>query len=332
MIRNISLRFMIILGATFAAVHIILGLLALEMDASPWPIFVAMAVYAAGVVMVLQPRPAPFPLIRAWALVAIIVIMTILVTSQLPKDQWPGYASWHLAASYILLVALCLRGRVLIAWVGVLASAVLNTVWAAGTFMGPINGLLLNIATVGWLAVATGIGHLLATNDRQIEEFTSDARAAADWYAAEQALSVARMHWVEHVLAIARPALSRIEDPTHEITEDDRNEFKLIEAQFRDEIRGRVLATVEVVEAARKARERGVTVRLLDDRRRDMSPKLLASVSEKVVAVLNQARSGTVTARAKPTGGAMAVTILSSGAETSEDPTLIEIADSTEQS
>jgi hypothetical protein len=121
--------------------------------------------------------------------------------------------------------------------------------------------------------VSTGIGHLLRTNDRKVEQYSSDARAAADWHAAEQALSVARTQWLEHVRKVAGPALARIADPDHTLTESERRELQLLEARFRDEIRGRALATEEVLEAARRARDRGVTVQILDDRRWRQFPR-----------------------------------------------------------
>jgi hypothetical protein len=219
---------------------------------------------------------------------------------------------------------------VLLSWIGVLLSVILNTLWASQTTMGFVGGLMLNIATVGWVTVSSGIGHLLRTNDRKVGQYRADAEAAADWFAAEQALHVARTKWLEHVRQVAAPALSKIADPDHAITESDRLEFQLGEAQFRDEIRGRVLATAEVVEAARSARQRGVTVQLLDDRRQNLTPPMLAAVSEHVVRILDQARTGTVTARARPQGGDLAVTIYAAPENTDENPdqaTFVEFSD-----
>jgi hypothetical protein len=206
----------------------------------------------------------------------------------------------------------------------VVLSALLVTVWAAGTGMGLVGGLILNIATVGWVLVSTGIGHLLRTNDRKVADYSADARAAADWHAAERVLGVARTQWLEHVRMLAGPALTRIADPDHALTESERRELQLLEARFRDEIRGRALATEEVLEAARRARERGVKVRILDDRKQDLEPRTLAAVSAGVASVLDDAHTGTVTARARPQGGPVAVTVIASGGDGPEEPTLVE--------
>jgi hypothetical protein len=332
MIRAISTKIMSVLCAMFVTVHIILGVLALGLVSAAWPVYLAMGIYVAAVVLVLIPRPGKLPMGSGIAALAAVAVVTVLVSGVLPKDTWPGYASWHLAATYTLLVVVNIRGRVLLSWIGVLLSATLVTLWASGTTMGLTGGLMLNIATVGWMAVSTGIGHLLRTNDRKVGQYSADARAAADWYAAEQALHVARTQWLDHVRQVAGPALKQIADPAHEVTDSERQELQLVEAQFRDEIRGRVLATAEVVEAARKARERGVTVQLLDDRRQDLAPRMLAAVSERVVSILNQARTGTVTARARPEGGALAVTIYASTPDNPDDTTFVEFPDRSPES
>lgn len=327
MIRAISTKIMTLLCAVFVAVHITLGLLALDLVSSPWPVYQGMLIYVAAIVLVLIPRTGKLPMPAAIAALLAVISVNILVNSVLPLDIWPGYASWNLAAIYTLLVIVNIRGRVLVSWIGVLITMAQTMLWASGATMGVVGGLMLNIATIGWVAVSTGIGHLLRGNDRKVGQYKADAQAAADWYAAEQALHVARTQWLDHVRQIAGPALARIADPSHAITDTERQELQLAEAQFRDEIRGRVLATAEVVDAARKARERGVTVQLLDDRRQELAPRMLAAVSERVVSVLNQARSGTVTARARPQGGEFAVTIFASTPEDPDHTTFVEFTD-----
>ena len=324
MIRAISTKVMSLLCAVFVAVHITLGLLSLDMVSASGPVYFAMAIYLGAVALLLIPRPGKLPLGSAIAALAAVVLVTLLVNSVLPTDRWPGYASWHLAATYTVLVIINVRDRVLVSWIGVLLSAALMTLWASGTSMGVVGGLMLNIATAGWVTVSTGIGHLLRSNDRRVGQYSADARRAADWFETEQALHVARTEWLEHVRDVAGPGLRRIADASHDVTEAERQELKLIEAQFRDEIRGRVLATDEVVEAARHARERGVTVQLLDDRRQDLAPRMLAAVSDRVVKILNEARTGTVTARARPEGGTLAVTIYASTPENPDDTTFVE--------
>jgi hypothetical protein len=79
----------------------------------------------------------------------------------------------------------------------------------------------------------------------------------------------------------------------------------------------------EVLEAARRARERGVTVQILDDRRQDLEPRTLAGVSEDVAGILDGVQTGTVTARARPQDDPLAATIYASGADRPDEPTLL---------
>ncbi|MCY1556566.1 hypothetical protein D9M68_933260 [compost metagenome] len=70
-----------------------------------------------------------------------------------------------------------------------------------------------------------------------------------------------------------------------------------------------------------------MTVQLLDDRRQDLTPRVLAAVAERVVSILNQARAGTVTARARPQGGELAVTIVASTPDNPDETTFVEFAE-----
>jgi hypothetical protein len=327
MIRAISIRTMIVLCTVFSSVHILLGLLSLDMVSAPWPVLVAMAFYVAATALALNPSPRNLSGSRAMVIVVALCVMTALVNAVLPKDTWPGYASWHLAATYTLLVVINIRGRVRISWAGALLSAILMIAWATETSMGVVGGVMLNIATVGWLTVATGIGHLLRSNDHKIRQYTDDSVAAADWKAGEEALHAVRTNWLKHVREVAVPALERIANPASTITDQERRELLLTEAQFRDEIRGRVLATTEVVDAARRARSRGVAVQLLDDRREHLAAGTLSAVSAAVVRVLNQARSGSVTVRARPSGGSTAVSLFAATSEAADEPTIVEFSD-----
>jgi hypothetical protein len=327
MIRAISIRTMTILCSVFCLLHIVLGVLSLDMVTPVWPPILAMVLDLVAVVIVLSPTPGRLSIPRTVVVLVAVTAMTLLVNSALPTDTWPGYASWHLAATYTLLVVVNLRGRVALSWIGVAISVGLVTWWASGTSLGPVNGLLMNVATVGWLTIATLIGQLLGSNDRQVADYSADARAAADWYAAERAINVSRTDWLSHVKTLAYPALTMIADQDHVLTSSERQELRLIEAQFRDEIRGRVLATDEVIQAARRARERGVTVQIIDDRRQDLEPLTLAAASQRMVSILDHARGGTLTARARPRGGANAVTILTTPPDSEAESVLVVFPD-----
>src|SRR5690606_3928240 len=68
----------------------------------------------------------------------------------------------------------------------------------------------------------------------------------------------------------ARPALERILRP-EPLTPDEREHFRLLETTLRDGIRATGFSSERVAEATREARERGLTVVLLDDRGGELS-------------------------------------------------------------
>lgn len=325
MIGTSSARMLTILCGLFSSVHIVVGLLSLDKVSSPWPALAAMTLYLLATVVVLSPGPQELPMWRALTGVGTVILMAVLVDSVLPKVIWPGYAAWHTAASYTLLVVINLRGRVFLSWIGGVLSVVLTVIWASGAASGWIGGVLMSIATIGWLTVATGVSRFLRNNNRLISQYAADARASVDLYAAEKALGVARTEWMDHVRRVAAPALGQICTHKHIPSELQRQGYTLIEAQLRDEVRGRSLATDHVLEAAWRARKRGVTVHLIDDGGQDLSPNLVSRATDKVIAVLDQAQTGTVTVRIKPAGGATAVTIFATAYENSDEPTLVEI-------
>src|SRR5690242_1956740 len=100
------------LCALFSGVHVVVGLLSLDKVSSPWPSIAAMTLYLTATVIVLRPAPQVLPIWRAATAVGSVIVMAFLVDSVLPKVVWPGYAAWHTAASYTLLVVINLRGRV----------------------------------------------------------------------------------------------------------------------------------------------------------------------------------------------------------------------------
>lgn len=327
MIGTSAARMLTLLCALFSTVHIVVGLLSLDKVSSVWPALAAMVLYLMATVIVLVPGPQELPTWRALAALGTVISMAVLVDSVLPRVIWPGYAAWHTAASYTLLVVINLRGRVLLSWVGGVLSVVLTVIWASSAASGWIGGVLMSIGTIGWLTVATGVGHFLRNNNRLITQYAADARASVERYAAEKTLWVARTQWMDHVRRVAARALEQICTHGHIPSEWDRQEYTLIEARLRDEVRGRCLATDNVLEAAWGARKRGVTVHLIDDGGEDLSPGLLTRAADKVITVLDQANTGTVTVRIKPAGGAYAVTIFASASENSEEPILVEISE-----
>ena len=87
---------------------------------------------------------------------------------------------------------------------------------------GVVGGLLFNTATIGWVAVAGGIAHLLDSSDRKVAHYTADAMSAATRQGSGLALNASRTEWIRHVQGISGGMLARIADDSHVLGEEEK--------------------------------------------------------------------------------------------------------------
>jgi hypothetical protein len=83
------------------------------------------------------------------------------------------------------------------------------------------------------------------------------------------------------------------------LSEVEKLEARLLEAELRDSIRGRSLAQAELVQVVRALRRQGVEVQLVDDGGlEDLSAAEAEALIEEVVRLLSAVRQGRVVVRA----------------------------------
>ena len=327
MIKLISARTMVLLCLALVVVQILLAALALGSVQNKVLYLAALALYPAAIAVALGPVRRRIPTWRAWVVLLYTVFINAVVPWTLHAEAWDGYALWNLSSSYTLLVILVLRERAALAWLGVLVEVVTIVWWSAPGPAGIVGGLLFNTATIGWVAVAGGIAHLLDSSDRKVAQYTADATSAATRQGSDLALNASRTEWIRHVQEVSGGMLARIADDSHVLGEEDKREMRMLEARLRDEIRGRALATERILESAGWARERGVEVQLLDDRNEDLDPGFLERVTDAVLEVLETAAAGEVTVRVRPAGKHATVSILSRTPGNDAEPMLQELVD-----
>jgi hypothetical protein len=221
---------------------------------------------AAAVILVL-PQLSPLPRLAAAGVVAASVIAVAAGLWQLEPDGWRGWVTWYIGATSYLSFTLALRGRF---WWGVGQQLALTAVavhWTGTTTGDPLRGLEL----VYHQLILFGAGAFFAvwlrrTADR-IAAFqeTRLRREAAE--GARSAADEERARELRGIRDSAGTALARIAAGT--VTDEERREHLLLEAELRDRIRGRDLAIAPLTDAARNARRRGSAVALLDDLRSD---------------------------------------------------------------
>lgn len=258
-----SPRFLVIgLAALFSAYHLVLALSSISVPRDPGPVVVAMVLYAAVTIVSLWvPASKAMPAWNAALNVAVGLVVSMLVLSQLDPNAKNGYATWFVAAVFTLLVITVVRGQPVFAWIGVFVTVVSIGVWAdpmALTTTGVIGGAL-------WVAIAHALSVALVRAEQDAAQYARAGIKAAEWQANQEALLYERRHRLEQMDKLAAPMLRRIVASGGALGPQERRECLHLEAAIRDEIRGRLLLTDDVRAEVMAARRRGVHVTMLDD-------------------------------------------------------------------
>ncbi len=295
----------------YIATMIVLALWSLDDVRAEWPTFVGIAVFIGiGVVFSLDSavpmtRWSTYIVVAAWPIVA------CLISWQLTAHG--GHAQWYFGAGTVSLFYVSLRGRLPEAWIGFILLSGVIVVWGATTETGAfialgLVGKQLPIMLVGTL-FAVGLRRTIAS----IERLTLEASARASAEAIYLATTAERNERLSGLDAVATPLLTRLVDGSR-LTDEDRLEFSIAEAELRDSLRARALSVPTLVAAAREARRRGVDVVLLDDSDpARLSESDLNAVVARVSGALDESRDGRVVARLLPPGRVDVATILIDG-------------------
>ncbi|MEV6276015.1 hypothetical protein [Nocardia sp. NPDC051832] len=282
MVRNLS-HVPLLAAAVAAALLVVAGVLVLviPVDPLPWPATVF--VTASG------------PVATA--------ITTMDVQSGWSRPVWTAFAS-----SYVLAV-LVLRGRLGAAWLGVAGIAVV--VVSAGIVgelrAGVMAGSVVPVATVAGVSVCAA---LMRPTQRSLRLLREEATMRAAAEAGMEAENGERDRQLARLDKVARPILERIADGV-DLTAEEREQCRLLEAELRDGLRAPQLVTDELSSAARGARSRGVEVVLLDDGGFAGVPRWVRErVIEAATKELDAANAGSVTVRVLPMGRRILATVL----------------------
>lgn len=287
------------------AVTAVLGLTSLPPD-SPWPSLLGLALFTGVLVMTTSTRGVTLPLRHAVIAAATPTALVLLVS-------WPivrtGHSMWHLGASAFLLLAVALRGRLGTAWIGMLSMTLAALLWGALSHFGVATMAAIMIRQVAILVIGTvfivAVGRVSDELDALGASNSRLAAAAAAANAAEHERR-ARVRWAYGIAAPSLRAIAR--EPR--ITPEVRGEAALAEAELRDGLRARTLAGEPVSSSARRARQRGIEVVLLDDRATDLSRAVADRLRARIAAELDATDSGRVVVRLPPETGTTLATVL----------------------
>ena len=285
-----------LIAIAFGFYHGLLGIFSLAEYKNQTLAVAALAIYFFTLIVLTLDKRG----IRMHVASALLSILTTVAVSQLIYASLAGvregsYTTWHVGALSTLLAIVAIRQYPAIAWIGFLLLAGQLFAWGGlqvAFNTGLIGGLLL-------VAVAQAAYWAIVSSANAAVEFRIRAVKTDSAVAAASAARVEKMQRLQETLNTALPLLEKIKQQAGDLSAADRKEAALMEAQLRDQIRGRALLSPAVIEATRSARSRGVEVQLLDDGGLDdlsgsEREKYLSEISDR----LSQVTAGKVVIRA----------------------------------
>lgn len=276
-----------------------------------WPVFVAFVIVASAGSLLLLVAGEPLPAWVTWILVLCGPVAVVVTVPFIPTADLNPHQVWMMGALTGIFTFMCVRGRTLAAWCGLILTSAAVLAWAASTEVGVGTGVALTFVNLAPLAMATFFGYIIrpAVGSIFALKERETARAAAE--ATATAILGERDRRIAQLDLLARPLLEAIAEG--ELTTGQRHECALLEAHLRDILRAPELATEPVVGAARRARERGIEVILLGEGAlAHVSESVCCAIRSRVAEELDHAVSGTVTARIVPPGRGVLGTVVAS--------------------
>ena len=291
---------------------VVLALWTLDGVRNPYPTLVGLVLFAVVAVVVTRDRGDRMSLTATFIVIAVGVINTALISWQL---IYLGYTQWYFGSATVALFYVCLRGRIVLAWLGFLPLAVVLAIWGATTEIGFFGALELVARQTPILIVGTLFATGLRRTGDAIDTFTAESSERAVAEAASLATTRERENRLTVLGQLAAPLLERIAHGTAP-SRADRLEYSLAEAELRDGLRARSLLLPGVIAEARAARRRGVEVVLLDDSDPSLLPaEDLQRAADAIESALEQAKDGRLTARLLPPRRDAIATIVVDGSE-----------------
>lgn len=294
----------------FLGVHLYLVIASSQIMPSLIPPLVAYLAVVVAAVLLTSAAPEPYPLERTAIVVGCVILSTSLVNWNLPSTGPVGYESWPYGANTMLLLVLSLRGRTAIAWAAWTIMLALTVLWCVdvGRSIGDAFSFLSTQA--GTLLVGSLFALGLRRTSRRIAELHHEQSLLEAAEASANASADEQLRQSDYLELVARPAIERISQP-EQYSPTDREHWLNLEAAIRDSLRAPALMTPAVVEAATGARERGVSVTLLDDSvEQPQTPEDTDVAVAEIIAALRSTRSGDLTARILPAGRPHLATIV----------------------
>lgn len=230
--------------------------------------------------------------------------------ASLPPVPWSMHQTWFVGGICLIAVLLLSRGRRWAAWMLALACGglLLAVDWiAAGPgWLEPV----IAVQPAVWLLIGETLQRWLGGVQEDWDHARHQAEEASATNAATFAAVVMREVWLADLQEEFGAMLAKLGDPTHAITQADREECLAMEGRLRDDIKATNLASPALSAAVMSARLRGIDVTLIDNRGSALDESVRRVVMRHLVETVNAAQEGRIVARTAPEGYQEAVTIV----------------------
>jgi len=212
-----------------------------------------------GLTAVFYYRELKMPLVLAITVTATSLMIPLMVNTNLQPSALGTPATWYVTAVATILAISAVRQQRLWAWLGVVVLIVELLSWGGieSLFVSGLGG------AIGLVAASHAISDVLERAAKQTAEFLEQAKATQAASAADSAIRLERSERIAATLEGALPMLELVANGN--LSVGDRREATILEAELRDEIRGRMLINSKLKASVRSARSRGVEVVVLDE-------------------------------------------------------------------
>lgn len=260
----------------------------------------------AGLTAVFYSRELKMPTGLAILVTAASLIIPLLVNLNLEPSALGSPATWYVTAGATIFAIAAVRLQRLWAWIGVSVLTLELLSW------GGLDALFVSglAGAIGLVAAAHAISVGLERSAKQTLEFLEKSKATQTATAADSAIRKERSERITATLEGALPMLQLI--ASGNFSAEDRREAAVLEAELRDEIRGRMLINSTLKASVRSARSRGVEVVILDEGGLvAISEQERDSLRDRLAKELDEINSGRVTIRSPQQTGFRATFVAS---------------------
>ncbi|MFC9872648.1 sensor histidine kinase [Nocardia salmonicida] len=278
-----------------------------------WPVGLALLLFVAAAGALLMVPGDPMPRLVSGAVTLTGPVAMALVCAVLPVPVHSGTQLWPLFLATTVYAFLCVRGRVVLGWVGSLLIAAVAMVWAIRTGQGVSYGVTITAIDIAPMTIATVVARTIRPAAYDIFAVRDQAIRRAAHYAQLSAAAAERSTQLKTLDPQVFRLLAVIAADGR-LSAHDAATAGLFEVHLRSVARAPGLAHPIVVNAAWAARRRNIDVRLVDDGA-DRIDELTGAQREKFLAwVANELDScdpGTVvTIRVNPQRRAVLATVV----------------------